>query len=276
MVVELRPESLQTNGEFCAEGSGESFVAACYFLAHDRTDLVEIFLGHVGRRLFAVSHTSRERVCAIMTVAFPRSRVFLCSLASKRWNCVRFVSTRLSRPRIWISSKMKSGRRVRCTRWERPNCWPIPRAKSASRAASKCRWRRSATAVWAAVRIQGRFEVQMEAECDRCLGRARFPLDTSFDLFYRPASFIAREEEVEIDEGEVQLGFYQGGGMELEDLLREQILLVMPMQRVCNEDCRGICPTCGKNRNETPCDCKDERAGNRWAALQGLKDLKTL
>jgi uncharacterized protein len=126
------------------------------------------------------------------------------------------------------------------------------------------------------VRIQGRFEVQMEAECDRCLGRARFPLDTSFDLFYRPASFIAREEEVEIDEGEAQLGFYQGGGMELEDLLREQILLVMPMQRVCNEDCRGICPTCGKNRNETPCDCKDERAGNRWAALQGLKDLKTL
>ena len=64
------------------------------------------------------------------------------------------------------------------------------------------------------------------------------------------------EEEVEIDEGEAELGFYQGGGMELEDILREQILLAMPMQRVCREDCKGICPTCGGNRNETPCDCK--------------------
>ena len=125
------------------------------------------------------------------------------------------------------------------------------------------------------VRIQGRFDVQMEAECDRCLGRARFPLDTSFDLFYRPMSYIAREEEVEIDEGEAELGFYQGGGMELEDILREQVLLAMPMQRVCREDCQGICPTCGGNRNETPCDCTEERAGNRWSALEGLKDLKT-
>ncbi len=125
------------------------------------------------------------------------------------------------------------------------------------------------------VRIQGRFEVRMEAECDRCLGRALFPLSAAFDLFYRPVSFIAREEEVEIDEGEAELGFYQGGGMELEDLLREQILLAMPMQRVCSEACLGICPRCGKNRNETPCDCKEDPAGARWAALGGLKDLKT-
>ena len=125
------------------------------------------------------------------------------------------------------------------------------------------------------VRIQGRFDVRMEAECDRCLGRAQFPLDTRFDLFYRPMSFIARDEEVEIDEGEAELGFYEGGGMELEDILREQILLAMPMQRVCREDCKGICPSCGGNRNETPCDCPAERTDSRWSALQGLKDLKT-
>src|SRR5262245_13566753 len=89
------------------------------------------------------------------------------------------------------------------------------------------------------VRLQGGFAVQMEAECDRCLGRVRFPLDTGFDLFYRPASFIAREEEVGIDEGQAQLGFYENNGILLEDVLREQILLVMPMQRVCSEDCKG-------------------------------------
>ena len=59
------------------------------------------------------------------------------------------------------------------------------------------------------------------------------------------------EEEVEIDEGEAEIGFYEDGGMELEDILREQVLLALPMQRVCSDVCKGICPVCGKNRNET-------------------------
>src|SRR5215471_16001477 len=46
------------------------------------------------------------------------------------------------------------------------------------------------------VRIQGRYTVEMASQCDRCLGRARFALDAGFDLFYRPATYIAREEEV--------------------------------------------------------------------------------
>src|SRR4051794_10574212 len=63
------------------------------------------------------------------------------------------------------------------------------------------------------VRIRGKYDVRMETECDRCLGRAEFPIDSSFDLFYRPMSVIAREEEIEIDEGEAEIGFYQGTGM---------------------------------------------------------------
>jgi uncharacterized protein len=121
------------------------------------------------------------------------------------------------------------------------------------------------------IRIQGKYKVELTAECDRCLVQARFPLDTGFDLFYRPMSDIARDEEVEIDEGETELGFYEGAGMELEDILREQVLLALPMQRVCSEVCKGICPVCGKNRNETPCDCKVEEANDRWGALRNLE-----
>ena len=98
----------------------------------------------------------------------------------------------------------------------------------------------------------------MASQCDRCLGRARFVLDAGFDLFYKPASVIARDEEVAIDEGEAEIGFYEGGGMELEDILREQVLLALPMQRVCSDVCKGICPACGKNRNETECGCSLE------------------
>ena len=120
------------------------------------------------------------------------------------------------------------------------------------------------------IRIRGTFQVEMTAECDRCLGRARFPLDQHFDLFYRPAAEIAREEEVSIDEGEAEIGFYEGEGLELEDILREQVLLALPMQRVCSEACQGICPVCGRNRNEAACKCRENAGDDRWAALRNL------
>jgi uncharacterized protein len=120
------------------------------------------------------------------------------------------------------------------------------------------------------IRIRGSYTVEMTAECDRCLGRARYPMDSRFDLFYRPASQIAREEEVSIDEGETEIGFYEGGGIDLEEILRERVLLELPMQRVCSDACQGICPVCGKNRNESPCDCKTTAADDRWGALRSL------
>jgi uncharacterized protein len=121
------------------------------------------------------------------------------------------------------------------------------------------------------LRIQGRLAVEMTAQCDRCLGRARFPLDQSFDLYYHPVAEIAREEEVAIDEGETEIGFYEGDGIELEDILREQVLLALPMQRVCSEACKGICPVCGRNRNETECECRVTNTDDRWGALRKLE-----
>ena len=121
------------------------------------------------------------------------------------------------------------------------------------------------------IRIQGSYSVEMAARCDRCLTHARFPLSAGFDLFYRPASEIAREEEVEIDSGETEIGFYEGGGIDLAEILQEQVLLALPMQRVCSESCKGICPVCGKNRNETVCDCHVETADDRWSALRKLE-----
>jgi len=121
------------------------------------------------------------------------------------------------------------------------------------------------------VRVQGTYTVEMEAVCDRCLVRSRFPLNAGFDLYYRPASEVPQEDEVEIDAGEAEIGFYEGGGLELEDILREQVVLALPMQRVCSESCKGICPVCGKNRNEVACDCRVQQTDDRWGALRGLE-----
>ena len=119
------------------------------------------------------------------------------------------------------------------------------------------------------LRVWGRYTVEMAALCDRCLAHVRYPLEAEFDLYYRPASDVPEEEEVKIDAGEAEIGFYEDG-LELEDILREQVLLALPMQRVCQSACKGICPACGKNRNETECGCKPE-VDDRWGALRKLE-----
>ena len=119
-------------------------------------------------------------------------------------------------------------------------------------------------------RIEGKFSGTMESDCDRCLATASYPLETSFDLFYRPSTDNPDGDEVKIDEGEAEIGFYDGLGMELADIIKEQILLALPIKRTCREDCKGICPVCGGNRNESGCDCHVKPADDRWNALKRL------
>ncbi len=121
------------------------------------------------------------------------------------------------------------------------------------------------------IRIQGRLKVTMATECDRCLEPAEFPIDSNFDLFYRPAVKMDFGDEVEIDEGEAEIAFYEGGGIELKDVLREYVLLSLPMQRICRDDCHGICPVCGRNRNLVSCGCEPKQVDERWAALKKLQ-----
>ena len=120
------------------------------------------------------------------------------------------------------------------------------------------------------IRVSGHLTVEMAADCDRCLEAARFPVDADFALHYRPVD-EGYGDEKEIDTGEAEMGFYEGDGLELNDVLREFILLTLPMQRVCRESCKGICPLCGQNRNQKECQCQAETSDDRWAALKSLK-----
>jgi uncharacterized protein len=121
------------------------------------------------------------------------------------------------------------------------------------------------------VRIRGRMNVDLSLQCDRCLEPVRYSVDGPFDLFYRPTPKGSLPHEVAIDEGESQIGFYEGGGMALEDVLREHVLLSLPMHQVCREECAGICPKCGVNRNTGQCACTEEVVDDRWAALRELR-----
>jgi uncharacterized protein len=105
------------------------------------------------------------------------------------------------------------------------------------------------------IHIRGRLGTSLEACCDRCLASVAIPVERDFDLYYRPVSTIARAEEVELPEDELEVGFFSGDGIELADVVTEQVILSVPMKVVCQTDCRGLCPVCGANLNFEKCGC---------------------
>jgi uncharacterized protein len=128
-----------------------------------------------------------------------------------------------------------------------------------------------ASATLEEIRVQGHLHAGLEGDCDRCLEPIGLVVDTPFDVNYRPARFANPDAgEVEIAKSESDIAFYDGEGIELDEVLREQMMLSLPMQRLCRKDCRGICPVCGQNRNLADCDCHVKPADDRWAALKQI------
>ncbi len=121
------------------------------------------------------------------------------------------------------------------------------------------------------IRVCGRIQGVVAGECDRCLEPVRFELDREFELLYREAPSSGMAPEIEIEDADTEIGYYEGDGLQLADVVAEQLLLWLPMQCVCSEQCKGICLVCGANRNTTNCDCHQKPADERWAALRDFR-----
>lgn len=119
------------------------------------------------------------------------------------------------------------------------------------------------------IRIRGHLGTRLKAPCDRCLGPVEISVERDFDLFYRPVRTIAREEEMEIPDDELEVGFYSGEGIALAEVVTEQVILALPMKVVCRADCLGLCPTCGADRNREACRCPAPREDSPFASLKG-------
>ena len=99
----------------------------------------------------------------------------------------------------------------------------------------------------------------------------RIPLSAEFDLIFRPLGVDADVPERSITAPETEIGYYQKDSLWLEDVLREQVLLALPVRTLCRPDCKGLCPRCGANRNNQPCTCDEGPRDLRWEALAGLR-----
>jgi len=121
------------------------------------------------------------------------------------------------------------------------------------------------------IRLKGKLETSLEVACARCLEPVVLPVKRSFDLLYRPLGTDAGHEELSVTEAEAEVGYYRGDGLLLEDTLREQVLLAVPLKALCREDCKGLCPHCGQNLNERACSCVEDVEDPRWAALKDIR-----
>jgi DUF177 domain-containing protein len=122
------------------------------------------------------------------------------------------------------------------------------------------------------IRVAGGFETRVELACARCLEPLEHEVIKKFDLLYRPQGSDAGKEELSVTAAEAEVSYYQGEGLQLEDVLREQILLALPLRVVCKEECKGLCPHCGKNLNYEQCSCAEPLEDPRWAALKEIRE----
>jgi uncharacterized protein len=122
------------------------------------------------------------------------------------------------------------------------------------------------------IRVVGFFGTDVELRCARCLEAVPMKLGGDFDLLYRPMSTVKTADEVAIHDADAEIGFYHGDGILLEDVVKEQLLLATPLRALCKEDCKGLCPQCGANKNLTDCECTEKRTYPRWDALAEVKN----
>jgi len=121
------------------------------------------------------------------------------------------------------------------------------------------------------IRLRGRLSADFELQCARCLEPVQQAIARDFELLYRPLGADAGRDELSVTDAEAEIGYYQGDGVLLEDVLREQVLLALPLKVTCREDCKGLCLHCGKNLNEEQCSCAVPMEDPRWAALKEVR-----
>jgi uncharacterized protein len=121
------------------------------------------------------------------------------------------------------------------------------------------------------IRVKGSLAATLEVSCARCLEAIAETVKRDFDLLYRPQGTDAGRDEISVTDAEAEIGYYEGEGILLEDVVREQVLLAVPLKVTCRENCKGLCPHCGKNLNEGQCDCTVEIEEPRWAALKEIR-----
>ena len=117
--------------------------------------------------------------------------------------------------------------------------------------------------------FSGAIDGDVVGQCGRCLEEYPLSLTREFSVVLTPRPPLGREMELSYDE--LSASFYSGETIDVSALVHEQMLLAFPLPPVCREDCKGLCPQCGVNRNVETCKCRSEWTDPRLARLSSLR-----
>jgi len=120
--------------------------------------------------------------------------------------------------------------------------------------------------------VNGHVETRVQLECDRCLKALELPVNADFALEYITGADYESSSAAALSEEELAVSVFDGESIDVDEIVKEQILLAVPARTLCREDCKGICPECGNDLNTGQCDCTSNEIDPRWAALKGLKN----
>jgi len=122
------------------------------------------------------------------------------------------------------------------------------------------------------VLIKGALQTLLQIECSRCLEEFLCHIDESFTVTFLPSRERPKESDLELESDDLDISFYNERTIDLSALVREQLLLAIPMNPVCTLSCRGLCPECGKNLNEGRCYCSQSKGDSRWSKSRRFED----
>ena len=122
--------------------------------------------------------------------------------------------------------------------------------------------------------VEGSSKFTADLACSRCLEPSPFASSSTFHLRFRPRPELPKEdEEIEIAPDELDVEFYTERSISLRELALEQVQLSIPMKVLCNDNCLGLCPQCGVNRNRETCACETSIVDERWGALREIQQV---
>ncbi|VAX34254.1 FIG01269488: protein, clustered with ribosomal protein L32p [hydrothermal vent metagenome] len=120
------------------------------------------------------------------------------------------------------------------------------------------------------IRIEGNIQGRVALQCSRCLVNFRKELSLDINLLYHPAAEVANEVTYEVSRDEINIGFYSNDELDITQVIREQLILNLPMKALCDETCKGLCPVCGADMNLQRCECRYESVDPRLKSLKKL------
>jgi uncharacterized protein len=121
------------------------------------------------------------------------------------------------------------------------------------------------------VQVKSRIETRVQWLCARCLEPFPLVLTSEYSTSLKPKPDFPPAEEAELGREDLETDFYEGEEVDLTSLVQDQVLLALPQKALCREECRGMCPRCGKNLNREICQCP---AGIVDPRLEPLRNIK--